>query len=71
MTFTNQELEEINNFDYTALILEDIQEEDEIVEQEPKVVYPNVKIKASTQDMNHHLARLEMMMAEARGEDLS
>ncbi len=70
MTFTTKELQEMEEFDYAALILEDIKE-DEVLVETPSKIYPSVKVTPTTQDMRHHMARLEMMMAQERGEDLS
>jgi hypothetical protein len=68
--WTKQEIEEQNNFDYAALFNSEV-EEVVMAEVEARIIYPNVKITPTSYDMRHHLARLAMMMAEERGQELS
>lgn len=63
--------EEINNFDYASLFNQEEVEEVEVEEVRVVKQYEQVKITPSSYDMRHHLARLSMMMAQERGEDLS
>ena len=63
--------EEINNFDYASLFTNEVEEVEGVVEVEVKKQYAEVKITPSSYDIRHHLARLSMMMAQERGEDLS
>ena len=63
--------DQVENFDYASLFNDDIDEDTEVINNEVKKQYIDVKITPSSYDMKHHLARLSMMMAEERGEELS
>jgi hypothetical protein len=69
--YTQKEIKEMEEFDYASLFNQEEVQEVEVEEVKVVKQYDEVKITPSSYDMRHHLARLSMMMAQERGEDLS
>ena len=69
--YTQKEIKEMEEFDYASLFTNEVEEVEEVEQVEEVKQYAEVKITPSSYDMRHVLARLSMMMAEERGEDLS
>jgi 2C-methyl-D-erythritol 2,4-cyclodiphosphate synthase len=70
--WTQQEIKEQEEFDYSALFNSvEVEEELRLEEIVPTIEYKEVKILPTAQDMKHQMARLLMMQAGERGEYLS
>lgn len=69
--YTQKEIKEMEEFDYSSLFNQEEVEEVEVEQVKVVKQYTDIKITPRPYDMKNHLARLSMMMAEERGENLS
>jgi len=72
MSWTKNEIDEMNNFDYGALFNQELEDITPIAEVKKEEKLNDYKVKVNQREaMRHTLARLEQMMAQERGETIS
>lgn len=72
MSWTKNEIDEMNNFDYGSLFNQELEDITPIAEVKKEEKLNDYKVKVNQREaMRHTLARLEQMMAQERGETIS